>query len=326
MTDMNMKKLIALLSLMCAVFTFCTVGSAHAADRFSVIDVHPNADLGHYFFVQEAETLPQLGWNVGMLTRYDYRLLDIKFLTTVVTPGGGTTTTETHNGIDNLIYQYFYASFGITDRVALMIDFPLYYAFKYGWTTPTTTTNSWFYFKPGDIWLYAKFNLYDIAKHRVGIALIPAVSFPTGDDGKFLGDVGVTGEAKLVVEGRPNDTVRMAFTTAFQTRENVDVNDISFRDTLKFAFGLNYAVVKDVGLIAEIEAHTATRNFFSERRTSPVEARLGARWYPQDSGLTVGGGLAAGLVHGAGAPLVAGFVSVGYNGQSGKKDALSSAP
>ncbi len=286
--------------------------STHAADRYSMINAHPNQDLGHYFFVQESSTLPQLTWTLGTMSLYYNRLLNTKFETIFTAPGGSTVRSELHRGIDHLVYQYFYGALGMTDWASVMIDFPLFIHYEYGWTTDTATSTGHYFFKPGDIWLSFKFRLLDLERHPVGIALIPAVSFPTGKDSHFLGDEGVTGEAKIVIEVKPVERFRVALNTAFHTREHVAVNDVAFRNTIKFALGANYEVVDDVALIGELASHTVTNDFYGSRRTSPAEARLGARWHPGGGPWSVGGGGSVGIVHGAGMPRFAGFVSVAY--------------
>ena len=313
-------KLLRLTSGAILFFVFLLLPSRafSTAATFNMIRVHPNVDLGHYFYLQEAGTLAKHGFTVGTATRYDYRLLDIKWKT-VFAPGGPAVSTQTRNGIEHLWYQYFYGAFGLTDRISFSLDFPLYYAYKYGWTTAATTTNQWKYFEPGDLWLNAKFNVLDIAEHPLGVALIPSFSIPTGKHDDFLGDEGVTGEGKIVIEAKPADRLRIAFNAAFQSREKVTVNDISFRDVLKFALGANLKVTDSVSVIGEVATQTATNNFFSERRTSPTEARIGANWHPKDSGLGIGGGAAVGLVHGTGAPLFAGFINLTYTGRIAKK-------
>ena len=310
---MKRYRLIAMLAiaLVCAL-TFAR--PARAANRYSMINAHPNQDLGHYFFVQEAETMPKFKWNLGMMMLYYNELLNIKWETIVIDPRGGRTVlvVERH-GIDNLVYDYFYGAIGLTDWMTLAIDFPLFVYYQYGWTNANVSSSSNQFFKPGDIWLSAKFRLLDVNKHRIGVALIPSISIPTGKDSHFLGDQGVTGEGKIVIEIKPVKKLRIAFNAAFHTRESVDVNDISFRNTLKFALGARYQVIDNVGLIAEAAVQTAANSFFDKRRTTPAEVRLGAQWRPKGSNLLVGFGGSAGIIHGAGVPRFAGFINVGYS-------------
>jgi hypothetical protein len=141
---------------------------------------------------------------------------------------------------------------------------------------------------------------------------MPFISFPTGRESDFLGDQGVTGEGRLIVEGRPIDPLLLSFNIAFKTREKVEIADFSFRDVLIFALGLNWRMVDDVALIAEVESQTATSDFYGSQRTSPAEARLGVRWNPGGGNWEFGGGASGGLVHGAGMPRVAGFLNVRY--------------
>lgn len=283
-----------------------------AADRYSMINVHPNQDLGHYFFVQESETLPQFKWSLGTMSLYYDQLLNTKFETIFTSPGGQTIRSETRRGIDHLVYQYFYGALGLADWASLMVDFPLFIYYQYGWATSTASSSDTYFFKPGDIWLSLKFRLLDLDKHPVGIALIPSLSIPTGKDSHFLGDEGVNGEAKIVIEVKPIEKFRIAFNAAVQSGERVAVNDVSFRNMIKFAVGANYEVVDNVSIIAEAESHTVTNDFYGARRTSPAEARLGAKWYPGGGPWSLGGGGSVGIIHGAGMPRYAGFLSVGY--------------
>ena len=310
---MKRCRLIAIL-ILALVCTFASVRSSSAADRYSMISVHPNQDLGHYFFVQEAETLPKFKWSLGMMMLYYNELLNIKWETVLVSPGGTRTIrVDERHGIDNLVYDYFYGAVGLTDWLTLAVDFPLFVYYKYGWTVRNIDSSTNQYFKPGDIWLSAKFRLLDMKKHGVGVALIPSISIPTGKDSHFLGDQNVTGQGQVVVEMSPVDKLRMSFNIALHTREKVTINDINFRNTLKFAVGASYKVVDNVSLIGELESHTVTNDFYGSKRTSPAEARVAARWRPGGGRWMVGGGASGGIVSGVGMPRFGVFASLGYS-------------
>lgn len=300
-----------------ASFAFVVVASliftddAFGANRFNFLRVRPNADGGEYFFVQESQTLPQLGFNVGTSLLYYNQPLNIDLVTTLVRRTGGTTTVRSKDGLDHPMFQWFYGALGVTDWFSLMFDMPLFYAYRFAWTQAGVTSTNWRYGALGDMNLAAKFRILELDQYPVGLAFIPSITVPTGKESHFLGDHGVTGEGRLVVEVKPVEKLRIAFNAAFQTREKVNIGNFSFRDVLKLSVGANYRVIESTSIIAEIETQTATSDFYGSKSTSPAEVRLGAKWTSK-SGLSVGGGGSAGLVYGGGMPRFAGFVNVAY--------------
>ena len=286
-----------------------------STDRFSVISFHPNPDTGRYFFVQGTESLPKWRYTIGTFFTYANWPLNIEQQTNYIRRGGViTATTDLNRGIENLFYEYFYGAFGITDHISLSFDFPLFWYYRYYSPVSVARTGETEAFKPGDLRFSAKFTIVDLKDSPVGFALIPAISAPTGEDDQFLGDDGVTGELRAVVEGKPHERVNLAFNVAYQTRsQKVVLNNIEFRDRMDFSLAAAVRVAKNVSIIAEAEAITPTTDFFATRASSPAEARAGVRWEPGHKGITVGLGGTVGIVHGAGAPRYSGFLNVAYS-------------
>lgn len=300
------------------LFICCPLTGAQAATKFSTIKVHPNADLGSYFFVQESRTLPQLNWHLGTAFLYYNRPLDINLQRVIVRRTGTRTVSAGMDGINHMFYQYFYGALGLTDWMSLSADFPLFWAYEYAATTGAARSSKFYYVKPGDINAALKFRLLDPDKYPVGISLMPSVTVPTGKDSHYLGDEGVTGEARVIIEVKPVDKLNIAFNAAYQTREKVNTGYVSFRDVIRMSLGANYRVAKNVSVIAEAETQTPVTDFYGQRSTSPAEARLGARWNPNGSQWLLGLGGSVGIIHGSGMPRYAGFVSVGYTGKRPK--------
>ena len=297
------------------ILFLCSIGNVHAADRFSIINIHPNADVGRYFFVQGSETLPQLKLNVGTFSIYDNHPLRLNTQTVIVRRSGTTVTRETH-GIDNLVYQYFYGALGLTNGISLMVDAPVFLYYDYSELSGGQTVSGKYHFKPGDVWISAKFRALDVNKHPVGLAFIPSVSIPTGRDQNFLGDVGVTGELRAVLEAKPADRLLLAFNAGYQTRKDrVEMTGLSFRDRVILSLGANYKVTDNASLIGEVETQTATNHFFSEKNTTPTEARLGVRWHPGGGYWALGIGGSAGIIYGAGASRYSGFLTASLSSQ-----------
>ncbi|MBN1282919.1 MAG: OmpA family protein [Proteobacteria bacterium] len=303
----------ALPALSVCILALCliTAKPAQAADRFNFLRVRPNADLGNYFFVQESRSLPQLGFTLGTSLLYYDEPLNIDMVTEIVRRTGRTTSVATKDGVDGPLFQWFYGALGFVDWFSLGFDIPLFYTYRYTWSDAAGRYSGREYGSAGDLNLFAKFRILDLDEYPVGIAFMPSVTAPTGRESHFLGDSGVTGEARLIVEIKPADRLTMAANVAFQTREKVQIGDFSFRDVLKIAAAANLRVAKSTSIIAEIETQTATGDFYGSRSTSPAEARLGAR-HKFENGLSVGGGGSVGLVHGGGMPRYAGFVNLAY--------------
>lgn len=246
-------------------------------------------------FQDNSQMLGQYNWNVQVGLDYTKKPLHVSLISSGA---------QVDNIVDYFLTQDTSVAFGITDWLDVAVAFQSNLPSKvepFGSTTATTQSNF------GDVLLSTKFLLMDPVeqKYGIGVALIPFVTFPTGNSGRYLGANTLTGGFKLVGEryfGRTN--VYMTLGADFFERENF-LNMVAANSFL-FGFGAQHplSVKHDFLIMGEVDGSTTFRKFMHQQVTSPVEMNGGFRkyWFDRQLGVTVSVG--AGLDSGYGAPEV----------------------
>jgi outer membrane protein OmpA-like peptidoglycan-associated protein len=159
-------------------------------------------------------------------------------------------------------------------------------------------------FDLGDIQLVFKFRLLDREKHHVGVAIIPYVVLPSSTgSADFLGNGSFAGGGKLVIDGRIKDRVSLALNLGYLVRDQfTDLSGQDIDDEFLASLGISIDILKNkLMLIGEGQVVTVAKDFFSSRRTTPSEARVGFRYtWANNNDINVGAGF--GLTNGIGSP------------------------
>lgn len=157
----------------------------------------------------------------------------------------------------------------------------------------------------GDVLLNAKARLLNNKTFPLGIAVVPFIIPPTGNEKHFTGNGKITGGGKLVVDTRRiGDRFSFALNAGGQARDSVKLNPGAAIIGHRFLYGagMNAELAKPVQLVAEVNGWTPFSDFFkSQNRNLEIDGALrllpGAKRRTQ---LTFGGG--AGLQKEAGVP------------------------
>ena len=213
--------------------------------------------------------------------------------------------------VDHLLTGNVVGSYGILDWFTIGVLIPVYFWESLDSPLLGLDQNN---FALGDIPLVFKFRVLDREKHHVGIAIIPFIIFPSStNSGAFLGNGSFAGGGKVVIDGRIKDRVSLALNLGYLTRSKiVDVGGNELNDEFLASLGISVDILKKVfKVIIEAETSTVVTNFFSDRRTTPAEARLGFRYtWAKNHDINVGGGL--GLSNGIGQPRYRVFLGYTY--------------
>ncbi|MBI4212567.1 MAG: OmpA family protein [Deltaproteobacteria bacterium] len=244
---------------------------SHAATSFDTISFKPASDHGYYLTVEQSQTLKQ--WNAaigayGEFSRHSFQGVIDKQAT--VTVGGAV---------------------GLMDWLSLgatVTGVPHQQFFS-----PTTgaeeTKARW-----GDVTLNLKGRIVDNEVSPIGIALVPFVTIPSGDDEHFVGNGKVTGGGKLVVDtARIADFLSFSINVGGQAREAVTLPGTrTINDQFIYGAAVNARILKPVQLIAEVQGWTTFDDFFKQGNR-PVEMNGAVRFLTSDTGglaITAGGG------------------------------------
>jgi outer membrane protein OmpA-like peptidoglycan-associated protein len=270
-----------------------------AAAGFDADGFKPATDQGYYLTVEQTQTLGQWGYAVGLLHEFSNDSVIARL-------GNGTKLNDVVNG---QLVTHFGAALGLLDwlNAGLLVDFaPLQNFNAVGTNVPDHGS------RMGDIRFHLKGRLLDSEKHPLGIALIPFVTFPTGNEAHFLGNGKVTGGGVLAI-----DTPRLfgkfsaALNVGAQIRSSAALTTgTTVGDQFLVGAGVNYALHPKVQLIYELNGWTFFDHFM-EKNNRNLEGHGALRWLATDHwAVTAGAG--TGFLDGIGAPDYRVFASVAY--------------
>ncbi len=171
-------------------------------------------------------------------------------------------------------------------------------------TTPLIAPSSDTGGKLGDIALWFKFQIFDAEKTSsgLGLALVPQVDIPSGNNSKFIGDKTVSGSIRAVGDWQiKSNRFYLNAGYKFKDREVIGNNFLVVDDELLYGVGFQRPLVKkwDLDIIAEL---FGSSSYASNPRTEhryPLEAigLLQKRWFTNKTLVTTlgaGGGFTDG--------------------------------
>lgn len=294
---------------------FFTIPANALTKGFEAMSFRPAADGGPYFMVYGSRNLEQWQWDVGTVGTYAYRPFQL-------TVAGA----RAQGIIDHSLVQHVYGSVGLIDRW-LEVGFEVPVGWWVRWTNPniagSTAQNKQ---AIGDIEVHFKTQLLDPDDYKVGLAVLPFVSIPTGYGKYFFGNGNFAGGGKLIFEVRPIDRLDIALNAGVYAREHFDFRDIEQSHQILYGLGAAFDINNNLSLVGEFNGKTRLSGPFSEARESPAEVLGGFKYAVSDTGLTINGGGGAGVIRGAGAPTVRAFLGVNYQSPKRPPKPVPEAP
>jgi outer membrane protein OmpA-like peptidoglycan-associated protein len=294
---------------------FFIVPQAHAlSTSFSVNTFQPTVDDSEYFTVYSAPTMLKRNFHVGFYLDYAHHPYEF----------GDQNFNRVAGIVDSLLTGNILGSYGITDWFNAGLLIPVYFWEGIRSSTFGNENN----FDLGDVQLVLKFRLVDRERHHVGVSIVPFIVFPSSTgNADFLGNGSFSGGGKLVIDGRIKDRVSLALNVGYLSRDKItDVGGNVIDDQFLASLGLSVDLIKEkFKLIGEAETATVVDNFFSQRRTTPTEARVGFRYtWMNNHDINVGSGF--GLTNGIGSPDYRIFAGYTYTKRPVAEVAVSQPP
>jgi len=290
----------AVLSLSFALGFLLAASSSHAATSFDSLSFKPADDHGFYLVTQQTQTLGKWGWALGLTTEYSNDSLVLKNAAGV----------RIQDIIDDQIAMQLGGAVGFTDWLNVGLNVSVVPMQQFTRIVPPISDDG---ARFGDIRLDAKARLLDNEKYPVGVAVVPFVTFPTGNDSHFVGNGKITGGALAVLDSkRIADRVSLALNLGAQLRDEVN---LAPGTTIghQFLYGAagNVAIVKKkLEGIVDMNGWTTFSDFFGSNSRN-LELNGALRYFPIDK-LAVTAGAGTGLQDGAGAPDFRAFLTVAY--------------
>lgn len=294
--------------LFLAFFSTMMAGGAVQAkeSRFDAINFTPTFDGGSYVTVYGAQTLQQ--WQPHFNLYLDYANKPLIF----------TGAAGDQSIIDYSLIANVNASLGLTDWLTVGANVPVVLYNSFFADTPIAAPSGIADggFMMGDVGLGFKIRLLDGNKSAVGLALIPFVTFPTGDEIRYVGNGAITGGGLFAAEFKAGKLpLSFALNLGAKIRDNVVRHGITMDDEILFSGAANYKFVQDWEAIVELQGSTVAKDFFASNKTTPVEALASVRHNFGNTGLDLTAGAGFGVNNGVGTPRVRGFMGLGWTGK-----------
>ncbi len=276
-----------------------SAASVSAAPGFDANGFKPAADQGYYLTVEQTETLGKWGQAAGLWTEFSND--------SVITQLGG--GPKLNDVVNEQLSLHAGAALGLLDSVNAGVSASFVPVQKFR-TVGTNTPDDGA--RMGDVRVHLKGRLLDHNKYPIGIAVVPFVTFPSGNENHFTGNGRVTGGGLLAIDTpRVFGKLSAALNVGAQIRESAALTTgTTASHQFLVGAGVNYAVHPRVQLIGEMNGWTFFDHFF-EANNRNLEAHGALRWLATKTlALTAGGG--TGVLNGLGAPDYRVFAAVSY--------------
>lgn len=211
--------------------------------------------------------------------------------------------------LDQLFGANLGLSYGVSKRLGLAASMPVwFYASDEGGESSPTL---------GDLRVSAPIGLIlpDDDDGGFGLSLVPFVSAPTGNDGRYLGSGSFSGGANLAV-GWTADRFQLSANAGLEQDPDVDIVNLRGGLFYRGAVGASYGITDNLALRGEFELNSTVAEEVVDRAETPSEviASLRGRVPAKDDSRsdlvwTVGG--AKSVIDGAGAAKARVFAGIG---------------
>ncbi len=285
MRDMQ-KRLWALVAA--AVVSAIPAAAGADSPTFNAIFFHPATGRNTYLMLQGTETLHQMQFDVGEYFSYGWHPLDIRT----------TAGSRVQGVISQLVVSDFTAAIGATDWLQFGLDVPVVLINSFREPDAVQGAPTANHFNLSDIRFEAKGRFLDACKTRIGLALVPFVTFPTGSDAHYVGDPGFTGGATIALDGKVSRKIGLTLNVGYQGGRKVKISNVEFQHRLLLGGGIQGNIFRGLDVFGEINAIAAFNKLLHDRDMNPTEFMAGARWDVGKTGLTVQGGAGTCLVCG----------------------------
>jgi outer membrane protein OmpA-like peptidoglycan-associated protein len=284
--------------------------SAFAANRFDVTGLRPSPYGGAFPTLLESNSLKQWESTVGTALSYGYMPLNS------VLSGSNVTIVKRY------IKSHFYGAIGITDWLDLSFDMPIVWHSRF--RNPDTSSAAASKIGLGDLQISSKISLLKRSDLFFGLALEAFMSVPIGQENYFMGNDGITGGGKIILDGTIGTRLSWAVNLGVLARKYVSAYGINFNEQLLTSAGVSVKTTDYLSFIGEVNSTTTLNDFYQSKETSPTELRAGMQWSlgkNKNIQLNTSGNIA--VAYGSGTPQYGALVGVTLRMPRPKKKAKS---
>ena len=297
-----MRSISKFICALAVVVSLLSVPSVVRADSqtFNVLFFTPATGRNTYLMLQDTRTLHQLQFDVGTYFSYGYHPLDLRV---------GTLTSSITK--DTLVMD-FVAAMGATDWLQFGLDVPVVLVNRFISPTAAAGTGYSNFVNMSDIRFEGKARVLDSCTSHIGLAFAPFVTFPTGSDSHYVGDPGLTGGIKILLDGRIKRYLGLTFNIGYQGGRKVQISNLDWQHRMLIGAGIFGSFRNGLDVFGEINAIAAFNKLFHDRDMNPTEFMAGVRYDIKNTGVTIHGGAGTCLVCGVKGARARAVVGVKY--------------
>ncbi|HPM76548.1 MAG TPA: OmpA family protein [bacterium] len=264
-----------------------------AAEGFNAHLFSPTYFQGRYLTFEDAQTMPQYNWALGAYLNYANAPVEVR------------TDNERSTGIlDSLLTADLTGGFSFHEMVNIGLHTPLHLYNRgrsfddLGDATGATSRQN--RTSLGDMRLTGKVRLLEEGVWPMGVAVMPFITFPTGDETRMLGEGRVTAGATATYE-IDLAWVRMALNGGWHYRGGTRTLQTTVGNGFPFGVGLGRQATERLHLTLEAHGEAYESDSNDRFAGNPVELVLIGR-YDLGDGMRIVAGGGPGLTSGVGSP------------------------
>lgn len=267
-------------------------------ERFS-----PPFDNRGVFTLLESRTLRKNQWSAGFSLGYSRDPLEL-----ADTVSGARVDALVNYQVGSVIT----GAYGVNDWFTAGISIPFFPNLE---VEPIGSDDTQSEASFGDLGVSAKFHLWDreTGKVKMGVAISPFLTFPSGSEEDFTGDAAVTGGVRAAAD---LEFLKNTFVTnlGLRFREEEDLLNLAVGQELLFGAGYHRPVWEeaDLSALTELNGSVVLSGDSSGINRVPLEWLFGARKGFMEKILQVSLGGGVGLTSGYGAPTFRIFSAISY--------------
>ncbi len=299
MNSLKQRLLLIALILVGTVFAHTPVSAS--TNRFDLLYLRPVPDGGYFFTVFDSRSLSQYSLNIGTALDYAHRPL---------TGASGATPIDITS---HYLAGYLFGAVGIIDQLSFYANMPYlaYTRFVNPDTAPFPPASN--ATKIGDLEMGFKWHILGQEESQIGLALVPFLTVPTGSKSTFMGNDGVTGGARVVVDGTPLSWFRWSLNVGGVARKHVEAFGLNFQDQFLLSGAVRVKLAPWAYAIGEASTRTPFAHFYQQKNTSPIDTLFGIQWVAHNyEGLVINTSGGFGEPYGSGSPQWQFMTSVSY--------------
>ncbi len=264
-----------------------------AAEGFNAHLFSPSHFQGRYLTFEDAQTMPQYNWALGVYLDYANAPVEVR------------TDNERSTGIlDSLLTADLTGGFSFHETVNIGLHAPLHLYNRgrsfddLGDATGATSRQN--RTSLGDMRVTGKVRILEEGVWPMGVAVMPFLTFPTGDETRLLGEGRVTAGVTATYE-IDLAWVRMALNGGWHYRGGARTLQTTVRNGFPFGVGLGRDVTDRLNLTLEAHGEAYESDSNDRFAGNPVELDLIGR-YDLGDGMRIVAGGGPGLTSGVGSP------------------------